>query len=139
MTRVGGQQEKDFGGKNQENFVNPRDFSANLKHGQDMPDKKSAQKSQNVNSLGKEQSDRNIDVMNEFPIERDFRVENVRGIIEGERSSPLKYRTMTIKGLGLNPPVLSASGLPSVDVKTLNLLAGDPPNGKFGTAYNHFK
>jgi hypothetical protein len=77
--------------------------------------------------------------MDEFPIEREFRVENVRGIIEGDRKAPLKFKTMKIRGLGLKPPVLSASGLPSVDMKSLNTLAGDPPKGKFGTAFDHFK
>jgi hypothetical protein len=46
---------------------------------------------------------------------------------------------MEIKGFGIKPPVFSASGLPSVDVKTLNILAGDPDNQNYGKAYDHFK
>jgi len=98
-----------------------------------------SQNSKPKNSLGKDKSERSIDILNEFPEEREFRVENTREIIEGDRKQPLKFRNMKIKGLGLNPPVLSASGLPSVDVTSLNLLAGDPPNGKFGKAYDRFK
>ena len=91
------------------------------------------------NSIGKEKTERNIDVLNDFPEEREFKVENTRGLIEGDRKSPLKFRNMKIKGLGLKPPVLSASGLPSVDVTSLSVLAGDPPSGKFGKAFDHFR
>lgn len=46
---------------------------------------------------------------------------------------------MTIKGFGVKPAVYSASGLPSVDVNSLKILAGDPDNGNFGKAYEHFE
>ena len=59
--------------------------------------------------------------------------------MEDGKKKPLKFRTMEIKGFGIKPPVFSASGLPSVDVKTLNILAGDPDNQNYGKAYDHFK
>lgn len=46
---------------------------------------------------------------------------------------------MKIKGFGITPPVYSASGLPSVDVNSLKILAGDPENGNFGKAFDHFE
>jgi hypothetical protein len=59
MTRVGGQQAKDFGGDGQEGSpVNPRDFSANLNDKQDLSkqwDGNGTTKGQpgNKNSIGK--------------------------------------------------------------------------------------
>lgn len=85
-----------------------------------------------------ERKPRKNDVMDYFPEEREFKVENVRGIIEEGRKTPLKFRTMTIKGLGITPTNFSASGLPSVDINALKNLAGSPPDGKFGAAYDHF-
>lgn len=120
--------------------VDESDFMSNLDEDFDAGSISSfSQNSKPKNSLGKDKSERSIDILNEFPEEREFRVENTREITEGDRKQPLKFRNMKIKGLGLKPPVLSASGLPSVDVTSLNLLAGDPPNGKFGKAYDHFK
>ena len=113
--------------------VNPSDFSANKND--DFTNVYSGKK----NSIGKEQSERNIDVMDDFPEERIFKVDNIRGILEEGKDTALKSKNMKIKGMGLKPPVLSASGLPSVDVTSLNILAGDPVNCKFGTAYTHFK
>lgn len=82
---------------------------------------------------------RNIDVVNDFPEEREFKVENSLNIQEEGKDKALKYTTMKIKGLGIPPKHFSASGLPSVDVSALNALAGDPQNKKYGDAYTHFK
>ena len=46
---------------------------------------------------------------------------------------------MSIRGLGIKPNVLSASGLPSVDTTALHELAGDPAKEKWGSAYKHFE
>eukprot|EP00919_Chromeraceae_sp_WS-2016_P047946 GHVR01113558.1.p1 GENE.GHVR01113558.1~~GHVR01113558.1.p1 ORF type:complete len:120 (-),score=21.00 GHVR01113558.1:1819-2178(-) len=45
---------------------------------------------------------------------------------------------MKIKGLGIPAIKLTPLGLPSVDEKVLEELAGRPAEGKFGIAYNHF-
>ena len=46
---------------------------------------------------------------------------------------------MKLKGNGLNPPIRTASGLPSTDEKSLRILAGNPEKGEYGTAYKHYK
>lgn len=142
MVRIGGQQARDFGLADEKQGINPTDFSANSVDETKLNTKGAkninSKVQTNTNAIGGTKTDRNIDVKDDFPIEREFRVENVRGIIEGNRKAPLKYKKMKIRGLGLKPPVLSASGLPSVDVNSLNTLAGDPPSGNFGTAYDHF-
>lgn len=45
---------------------------------------------------------------------------------------------MNIKGLGIPPVELTPTGLPSVDAGSLKQLAGEPKNGKYGLAYDHF-
>jgi hypothetical protein len=45
---------------------------------------------------------------------------------------------MKIKGLGIPPIEYTASGMPSADGPTIKKLAGDPENGKYGAAYDHF-
>jgi hypothetical protein len=60
-------------------------------------------------------------------------------MLEGDRTKPLKYKVIKITGLGLEPPVLSASGLPSVDVNSLHILTGEPAKGKYGKAFKHFE
>ena len=46
----------------------------------------------------------------DFPAERTFRVENVTGFVKEGRIKPLKYRDMTIRGLGLEPTDFTAGG-----------------------------
>ena len=77
--------------------------------------------------------------MDYFPEVREFKVENFRGIVEENKKAPLKFRTMKVKGMGIKPEVFSASGLPSVDIQALKLLAGNPPKNQFGSAFDHFK
>ena len=38
-----------------------------------------------------------------LPPVKAFKVENIEGIIEGDRKKPLKYRNLMIKGLGIPP------------------------------------
>ena len=63
----------------------------------------------------------------------------MQGEIEEGRTKALKYKMMKIEGLRLKPPVCSASGLPSVDVVSLQTLAGNPAKGKYGEADTHFE
>lgn len=82
---------------------------------------------------------RNIDQAMTFPEVREFKVPNLDGeIFEGQKK-PLKHKMMKIKGLGIKPEILSASGLPSVDVNALSYLVGNPEKGKYGAAYQHFE
>lgn len=69
-----------------------------------------------------------------FPKERVFEVENLDRL-KGEK----KNTHMTIVGLELPVPYRTITGMPSVDGKALKLIAGDPTNNKYGTAYNFFK
>ena len=46
---------------------------------------------------------------------------------------------MRIEGLGIKAPVFTASGLPSVDIQALHLLAGNVEKEKYGAAFDHFK
>lgn len=98
MTRVGKQelerQMSDFGNQMderiyEEDFMLDQDDRSEDDSGS-MPDSRSKGK----NSLGKEKSERNIDVLNDFPEVREFRVENTRGLLEEDRKQPLKFRTM---------------------------------------------
>lgn len=88
---------------------------------------------------------RNIDTDMEFPLVREFKVPNTKvvscneGIIEEGQKKPLAQRVMRIEGLGIKPPLNTASGLPSVDVQSLQMLAGNVEKGKFGAAYDHFQ
>ena len=47
----------------------------------------------------------------DYPQERTFRVENLSNFIKEGRKEPLKYRDMTIRGLGIPPTDFTASGL----------------------------
>lgn len=69
-----------------------------------------------------------------YPKERTFVIENPNK----EEKAP-KHEYLTIRGLGLPHNQFTISGLPSVDGKALKALAGEPANGKFGTAYEFFK
>ena len=89
---------------------------------------------------------RNIDTISDFPEVREFQVENtdvrfllLQGFIEPGKLKPKKSKVMSIRGLGIKPPVYSASGLPSVDTSALHELAGDPSKEKWGSAYKHFE
>lgn len=62
-----------------------------------------------------------------FPKERVFIIENPNRAQDGKRLVELN-----IEGLGIPPVEYTASGMPSVDAKTLIALAGDPDNGKYG-------
>lgn len=65
-----------------------------------------------------------------FPEERTFIVENV------DRQPGDKVTTyLTVKGLGIPVVGRTESGLPSVDSASLKVLAGEPDEGKYGTAY----
>jgi DNA polymerase-1 len=76
----------------------------------------------------------------DFPAERLFRVENVTGYIKEGRTTPLKFRDMTIKGLGIAPISFTPSGLPQADTPVIKKMAGDnPTKGQFGLAYEHFE
>jgi hypothetical protein len=46
---------------------------------------------------------------------------------------------MKIEGLGIKPPIFTISGLPSVDIQALNLLAGKVREKKYGKAFEHFE
>lgn len=87
----------------------------------------------------------NLSLLSEFPEVREFRVENLKvlashqGELEEGKTKPLKYKTMKIRGLGIKPKYVSASGLPSVDIQALSDLAGDPAKGRFGSAFEHYK
>lgn len=39
----------------------------------------------------------------DYPKDRQFRTENLSGFVKEGRSEPLKFRNMTISGLGLKP------------------------------------
>lgn len=88
---------------------------------------------------------RNIDMINDFPEVREFRVENAtvrptdQGLLEEGKTKPLKSKLMKIKGLGIPPRNFSESGLPSVDIQAIIDLAGHPEKGQFGYAYEHFR
>ena len=90
-------------------------------------------------SLTTPKSLRNIDTWNYFDKLRGFRVDNTINELKDGKDKPLKYRTMIIEGLGVTAPVFTASGLPSVDVHALKILAGSPSEGNYGKAYDHFK
>ena len=75
----------------------------------------------------------------QFPLIRKFRVENQSGFVKDGRNSPLKYRDMEVKGLGLPFVDKTDGGLPQADVHVIKKLAGDnPTKGKYGIAYDHF-
>lgn len=91
-----------------------------------------------------ERTPRNIDTNMDFPEVRGFKVPNNivakvnKGFIEEGSTKPLKSRTMNIEGLGIKPPLFTDSGLPSVDVQALHLLAGNVDKEKYGHAFDHF-
>lgn len=60
--------------------------------------------------------------VNDFPLERAFKVEKLPDHDYGDASTKLKFRNMTIKGLGIPPVKLNATGLPSVDTLSLKML-----------------
>ncbi|KAL3673886.1 hypothetical protein V7S43_001573 [Phytophthora oleae] len=76
-----------------------------------------------------------------LPAERVFEVENTEGYIEEGKQKAKKKRSMTIRGLGIQPTHFTASGLPAASAEVLKDLAGhpeaDPP--KYGRAYDHFE
>jgi DNA polymerase-1 len=68
-----------------------------------------------------------------FPQTRTFVVDNP----DRDELSP-RLTHLTVTGLGLEPVGRTVTGMPSVDAKALKMLAGDPKNGKYGKAYEHF-
>lgn len=75
----------------------------------------------------------------EFPIVREFRVDNESGYVKEGKKEALKYRNMKIKGLGIPPLDYTAGGMPSADTPVIKLLAGNPDKGQYGKAYDYFK
>ena len=75
----------------------------------------------------------------EFPRIRLFRVENTAGFIKDGRKEALKYREMKIEGLGIPPIDYTQTGMPAADGPTIKKLAGNPPAGVYGLAFEHFK
>jgi len=55
------------------------------------------------------------------------------------RKTPLKYRDMEVRGLGITPVDWTDSGMPKADTPVIKALAGDPNKGKYGLAYQFFK
>jgi len=45
---------------------------------------------------------------------------------------------MKITGFGIPIIEYTASGMPSADINVIQELTGDPENGKFGKAFDHF-
>ena len=67
--------------------------------------------------------ERNYQEVNDFPEEREFKVEKIQGFdYTNIDDSKRKFRMMKIKGLGIPPILLSASGLPSVDTNVIKTL-----------------
>lgn len=66
--------------------------------------------------------ERKLEKVNEFPEDRIFKVEKLGGY-EYEEDDSKKYRTMSIKGLGIPPLEYTAQGLPSVDTEVLEKLS----------------
>ena len=64
----------------------------------------------------------------DYPKERTFRVENHSGFIKEGSDKPLKYRDMTISGMGLDPVTFTASGAAQVDAIVIRKLAGKNPS-----------
>jgi len=62
------------------------------------------------------------------PQSRTFRVENLSNHIKEGGKGPLKYRDMTISGLGLTPISFTAGGMPQSDTPVIKKLAGDNPS-----------
>ena len=60
--------------------------------------------------------------VNDFPLERAFKVEKLVDHDYGEDNSKLKFRNMVIRGLGIPPTRLNISGIPSVDTPALKEL-----------------
>jgi hypothetical protein len=77
--------------------------------------------------------------VNDFPEVRIFEVPNTQGIILPGKKAALKNRDMEIKGLGIPPPEITDSGLPSVDTNALKILTGKVKDKKYGTAYEYLK
>lgn len=60
--------------------------------------------------------------VNDFPVEREFKVEKNSDHDYGTDDNKLKFRNMVIKGLGIPAARLNISGLPSVDTTALKEL-----------------
>ena len=69
-----------------------------------------------------------------YPAERTFTIINPNRTPESSK----RLIHLTVAGLGLPIPSRTLSGLPAVDAPALRILAGDPSNHKFGTAYTHY-
>lgn len=59
-------------------------------------------------------------------------------MIKEGKTQALKYREMTISGLGIPPVDFTASGMPSADTPVIKKLAGKPDKGEYGLAYKYF-
>ena len=67
--------------------------------------------------------ERKYQEINDFSEERQFKVEKLLDFDYTKiDKSKRKFRMMTIKGLGIPPVLLSASGLPSVDLNVIKIL-----------------
>ena len=77
-----------------------------------------------------------------IPETREFKVENIEGIIQEGKKKPNKYRQMKIKGLGIPAINYTASGIPATSAAVLRQLAGNNPsdegNPEYGAAYEFF-
>lgn len=91
-------------------------------------------RSDKKNSNNKSNSSQEIMVL---PPERTFKVENVYRIIKEGRTTPLKHRDMTIKGLGFKPLGFTEGGLPAIDQHIVKKMLVKEENGK-SYAYNRF-
>ena len=70
----------------------------------------------------------NPDYQWDYPRERIFRVENESGYIKEGNTKPLRYRDMTIVGMGLTPLTFTAGGMAQVDAVVVRKLAGKDPS-----------
>ena len=68
-----------------------------------------------------------------------FTIENIEGILEGERQTPLKKRKMEIGGLGIPYKEKTPKGFAAVSFGVMKDLAGEPDEGVYGTAFKAFK
>ncbi len=77
-----------------------------------------------------------------IPAEREFKVENIEGIVQEGKKKPNKYRQMKIKGLGMPAINYTATGIPATSAAVLKQLAGNNPsddvNPSYGAAYEFF-
>ena len=66
-------------------------------------------------------------------------MENESGYVKEGGTKPLRFRDMTISGLGLTPVNFTAGGMAQGDAIVVRKLAGkDPSKGIYGLAYEHF-